>query len=182
MLCQVCKKREAVIHITEYIGGVKKELHICEECARELGVVGMLREMDIPVDENMVKKLFEVMVQGGMVQGGVVKTGSVEKKERCPVCGLTLEEFKESGFLGCSECYRTFKEEIKPYLLNIHGSIKHVGKKKGEKYVALSPIEKEIKRLKRELEVAVEEERYEDAAKIRDKIKELMDNAKKSNR
>lgn len=177
MLCQVCKKREAVIHITEYIGGIKKELHICEECAKELGVIGMLREMDIPVDENMVKKLFEIMVQGG-----VVTASTVEKKEGCPKCGLTLKEFKETGLLGCPECYVTFKDEINPYILNVHGSIKHVGKKKGEKYVALSPVEKEIKRLKRELEVAVEEERYEDAAKIRDKIKMLKNNAKETNR
>lgn len=172
MICEICKKREANIFITEIINGEKKNLYICDICASKLGIKGILKELNIPFDENILKKFLELMP--GLIEE--------EKKEKvCSVCGTKFKDFEKRGFLGCSECYRTFKEELRPILLNLHGNVKHVGKKRGEKFSFESIYESEIKRLKKELEYAVEEERYEDAAKIRDKINELLKNAKDNN-
>lgn len=165
MLCDICKKREANIYITEIINSEKKNLYICEICASKLGIKGILKELNIPFDENVLKKFLELLP--GMVEE--------DKKEKsCSICRLKFIDFEKTGFLGCPNCYKTFKEELRPILLNLHGNVKHVGKKKGEKFTLESYFESELKRLKKELEYAIEEERYEDAAKIRDKINKLI--------
>jgi|YelNatPaOPRAMG01_1025707.scaffolds.fasta_scaffold04720_9 protein arginine kinase activator len=172
MLCDICKKREANIFITQIINSEKKTLYICDICASKLGIKGILKELNIPFDENILKKFLELMP--GMIEE--------EKKEKsCSICGLKFKDFEKSGFLGCPNCYKTFKEELRPILLNLHGNVKHIGKKKGEKFTLETFFESELKRLKRELEYAIEEERYEDAAKIRDKINELIKNDKNNN-
>ncbi len=172
MICDICKKREANIYITEVINGEKKNLYVCEICASKLGIKGLLKELNIPFDENILKKFLELLP-------GIVEE---EKKEKvCPVCNLKFKDFEKSGFFGCTNCYKTFKDELRPILLNIQGNVKHLGKKKGEKFKIEPYFDSEIKRLKKELEYAIEEERYEDAAKIRDKIKELIRNDKNNN-
>ncbi|MGB9749687.1 MAG: UvrB/UvrC motif-containing protein [Caldisericia bacterium] len=172
MLCDICKKREADIYITEFINSENKTLHICNICASKLGIKGILKELNIPFDENILKKLLELMP-------GIVEE---EKKEKvCPTCNTKFVDFEKSGFFGCPDCYKTFKDELRPILLNLHGNVKHIGKKKGEKFTIDTTFENEIKKLRRELEYAIEEERYEDAAKIRDKINELIKNDKINN-
>lgn len=167
MLCDICKKREANFYITEIINSEKKNLYICEICASKLGIKGILKELNIPFDENILKKFLELLP---------IMVEEDKKEKSCPVCGLKFIDFEKSGFLGCPDCYKTFKEELRPILLNFHGNVKHVGKKKGEKFSIESFYENKLKRLKKELEYAIEEERYEDAAKIRDKINELVKN------
>jgi len=172
MLCDICKKREATIYVTEVINSEKKNLYICNICISKLGIKGILKELNIPYDENILKKFLEMMP--GMVEE--------EKKEKnCLVCNLKFVDFEKSGYLGCPNCYETFKDELKPILLNLQGNFKHIGKKKGEKFTLDTSLESEIKRLKRELEYAIEEERYEDAAKIRDKINKLIKDDKINN-
>lgn len=169
MFCDICKKREATIFITEIINGEKKALHLCFECATNLGLKGILKELNIPYDENIIKKFLSLMP--GFID-------EVKDEKVCNICGTKFEEFKKSGFLGCSNCYNTFKDDLRPIILNLHGSMKHTGKRKGEKFTPKTTIDEKIKKLKKELEYAIEEERYEDAAKIRDKIKELLSNVK----
>lgn len=169
MICDICKKNSATIFITEIINNEKKELHLCYECAANLGLKGILKELNIPYDENIIKKFLSLMP--GFIEEG-------EEEKICIKCGTKFEEFKSSGFLGCSKCYENFKEELRPIILNLQGSMKHVGKRKGEKFTPKTTIDEKIKKLKRELEYAIEEERYEDAAKIRDKINELLNNVK----
>ena len=38
MLCENCGKREANVRYSENINGVKKEMHLCEECSQKLGI------------------------------------------------------------------------------------------------------------------------------------------------
>lgn len=169
MFCDICKKREATIFITEIINGEKKAIRLCFECATNLGLKGILKELNIPYDENIIKKFLTLMP--GFID-------EVKDEKVCNNCGTKFEEFKKSGFLGCSSCYNTFKDDLRPIILNLHGSMKHTGKRKGEKFTPKTTIDEKIKKLKKELEYAIEEERYEDAAKIRDIIKELLSNVK----
>ena len=101
------------------------------------------------------------------------------------------DEFIESGLLGCENCYDVFSNKIDSLLKNIHGSNRHVGRtskfiennnnlekdRKNEKKDNLkdkgSKLDKtsKIDELKEKLNKAIKEERYEDAAKIRDEIK-----------
>jgi len=91
---------------------------------------------------------------------------------QCPRCGLVYSEFKESGRLGCSECYTTFRSQLRPLLRRIHGSTKHVGKApaRDSERVALR---REIQRLHEDLQRAIEREEFETAASLRDRIRAI---------
>ena len=91
---------------------------------------------------------------------------------RCSSCKLTLSEFRKTGKLGCSNCYSTFKREISTILKNIQWGISHRGKIPQKNSAGLL-VKKEIQKLRGEQSHAIDQEEYEEAARLRDKIKEL---------
>jgi protein arginine kinase activator len=99
---------------------------------------------------------------------------------KCPNCGLTYQNFRKLGRLGCSECYEAFKKELGPLLKRIHGSDRHVGKVplKGGKTIRDT---RTLQDLRIQLEKAIQMEEFEEAAKLRDKIKELENKITKEN-
>ena len=169
MLCERCKKNEAMIHVVKIINGKKSEAMLCEKCARELS--------DIPLKKNVDNKgniSFENMMNEFL--GAVDKVNKVEVV--CKNCGLTYSEFKKNGKLGCSECYDSFKDSLIPSIKRIQGYTAHVGKMplREESKVIKT---KKVKKLKEELQKAIVKEEYEKAAIIRDEIK-LYESAKGS--
>ena len=176
MLCQNCNKREANVHITKIINGVKTEMHLCDECARKQEEKGeMPFSLGMPLSfQNILEGFFELPG---------VSEHRVEKVTSCPICGMTFEDFRRKGFLGCGKCYEVFNEDMKPLIRRIHGNIHHTGKipvRTGGTLRAKTELEK----LKEELKAKVAKEEYEDAAQIRDKIKEIeqkLNDEKKEN-
>ena len=162
MQCQLCGKRPAVVHFTEIVNNKKSEYHVCEQCAEERGY-------HVP----LLKSKFSV---GDLLAGMVDQAGQSDEAKvgrvQCPRCGLVYSEFKESGRLGCSECYGTFRSQLRPLLRRIHGSTKHVGKApaRDSERVALR---REVQRLYEELQRAVEREEFENAAALRDQIRAM---------
>ncbi len=172
MLCNICHKKEAVIHFTEIIDNQITKLHLCEECAKTKG-------LQFPFG----KPLFSMAdLLAGLSN---FDTYSLEQKAKvkCPNCGVTYNDFKRNGKLGCSECYSCFKAELKPILKRIHGGISHLGKapvargkkttRRKKKTTGPPSVDIQINQLHTELQEAVKNEEYEKAAVIRDKIKEL---------
>ena len=162
MQCQLCGKRPAVVHFTEIVNNKKSEYHVCEKCAEERGY-------HVP----LLKSKFSV---GDLLAGMVDQAGGGEEAKvgrvQCPKCGLVYSNFRESGRLGCSECYATFRSQLRPLLRRIHGSTKHVGKSpaRDSERVALR---REIQRLHEEMQRAIEREEFEAAAALRDQIREV---------
>ncbi len=152
MLCDDCKKKPASIYFKDVSGGQIKELHLCEDCARKKGLL---------ID----KKLSPVEVLQKMLKD----TSHDDEKVICPVCFLTLAEFKKIGRFGCSNCLLTFEPYIKTLIKEVQESERHIGKK--AKSAGRRAIE--VFRLREELRRALEKEAYEDAAQIRDKLKTL---------
>lgn len=156
MLCDICHERTATVHLTEIINGKVMELHLCEECAR------------LKTEE------FKNQISLTDFLGGIFEKQTSRKKRvsSCPGCGLTFSEFKKSGRLGCSKCYETFRNQLIPLFRKIHGSTHHSGKfpLSREKDV---PLKHRIEELKERLRRAVMLEEYEEAARIRDRIKNL---------
>ena len=157
MLCNICNKNKATVHLTEIVNDKVVELHICQVCAQ-------FKTEELSEQMNMSDFL------GGLA-------GDSEGHEevyslKCPSCGLLYGEFKKKGRLGCGECYSFFRKQLLPLLKNIHSSIKHVGKtpKAVDKTKAVKAT---IKELKENLDKAINLEEYEEAAMLRDKIKEL---------
>jgi protein arginine kinase activator len=154
MKCQKCAK-PATLHITEVLPDERfEELHLCEECAN--------------------KYLYEPH-KGGKGEAGQLEegdeTGALNQKE-CPVCGLKFVEFRNSGRLGCPHDYQEFREELVPLLENIHGETRHVGKTP-RRLPQNKQTQSELIQLRKQLLQAVHKEAYEEAARIRDRIRQL---------
>jgi len=164
MVCDICNKNPATVHLTEIVDDQMSELHLCEECARKKSsqmeqqfglsdLLAGLAEFEKPAAET--KELVSV---------------------KCPNCGLTYKDFKKIGRLGCSECYEAFKKFLMPLLKRIHGSSFHSGKCPAKVSSSLKPRKKiDIQELRCRLQKAIEEEAYEEAARIRDQIKALQE-------
>ena len=154
MKCQKCHNA-ATLHITEVISDTQwEELHLCEQCAH--------------------KYLYEQPKSGmGKVPGEAAsEEEGLFNQQECPGCGLKFVEFRNTGRLGCPNDYQVFREDLLPLLENIHGETRHVGKTPRRLPQALKA-QSELVQLRNRLKQAVTKEDYEEAARIRDKIREL---------
>ncbi|MGH7699363.1 MAG: UvrB/UvrC motif-containing protein [Gemmatimonadales bacterium] len=163
MLCDNCKEREAVINLTQVEHDSKVTLHLCEQCAQQKGVETGGAVLKSPL--------------GGFITAMGKGTTSVLPTPadglRCRACGATLRDFRESGRLGCAECYAAFDFHLRDLLRRLHGSSHHTG----ERYAPPGEHEVDPRRLlldlKEQLRRAVESENFELAAELRDRIRVL---------
>jgi len=168
MLCQRCGKNEAAIQLTKIVKGKKTVLRICMECAKKAGYEDSLSAGSFPVSSF----LGSIMPEGSAAAAGDLP------QLKCPGCGLTYAEFRNSGQLGCSLCYRTFFDHLKDLLRRIHGSNEHVGKiprSSRDKFIA----RRKLNKLQQQMKMAVKSEDFEQAATLRDKIQRLQNLEKK---
>ncbi|PYP36561.1 MAG: hypothetical protein DMD34_13050 [Gemmatimonadetes bacterium] len=164
MLCDNCKERDAVINLTQVEHDSKVTLHLCEQCAQLKGVETGAAVLKTPL--------------GGFLQGMIGKGGNVLPTPadglRCAACGSTLKDFRESGRLGCGQCYDSFAPHLRDLLRRLHGSSQHVGERyapPGAEGAADPRIQ--LLDLKEQLRRAVENENFELAAELRDRIRVL---------
>ncbi len=162
MLCDECKERMATVHLTQVFNGQKVESHLCGECAYQKS--GLLFDSS--------NKFSIPNFLGGMFTSIYNKEAVQESVTTCPNCGMSILDIKRLGKLGCSECYRVYEQEMDASLRRIHGNSKHLGKipLRGGETVR---IKRQIEALKNQIQEAVREEKYEQAAQIRDQVIEL---------
>lgn len=163
MLCQQCQKKVANVHFTQILNGKKIEMYLCEQCANEKGQLGFSPQL------NLGDFLWGFPGFGGSTGFAQVKQ---PEEVRCNVCGMSFEDFRKTGKLGCGNCYRIFRENLSPILRRIHGNIEHTGKVPGKLSNCVKTT-KELEILKANLTAAIGNEEYEKAAELRDRIKEL---------
>ncbi|MCK8825820.1 UvrB/UvrC motif-containing protein [Fuchsiella alkaliacetigena] len=168
MLCQSCQEEEATMHLTKIINNQKKEIYLCKKCAQEKG------ELAFSAPSFSFNNLLAGLLNNEFTSkstGSSLGLGYQEQKE-CENCGLNYKEFSNSGRLGCNECYLEFGNWTERLLKKIHGSNRHNGKVP-QRTGGLIKVKKEIQDLRKQMQAAVEKEKFEEAAKLRDKIKEL---------
>jgi protein arginine kinase activator len=154
MKCEKCPK-QASLHITEVLGEDRfEEHHLCEQCAHEY------------LYEPQAKKAIKGL------EGLEDDELEALNHRQCPHCGIKFVEFRNSGRLGCPHDYEAFGEELLPLLENIHGDSRHCGKTP-RRLPQTRQTQSELTRLRRQLQDAVSQEAYEDAARIRDQIRLL---------
>ena len=181
--CQKCQTATATVHVTELKEGKKVELHLCEECAESQGIPPKAT----PNGMNMFEFVKQFMEQSGATKR--------TKDRKCSKCGMTFNEFKAKGRFGCSHDYDEFLVRLLPLLRRIHGASEHVHYT-GDVEVADERAElptheeesadlssesvnneptpqEELQHLRESLERVVANEEYEEAAKLRDRIREL---------
>ena len=136
-------------------------VHLCEDHAREFFDAGD----SVPA----TKALSDLLSKQLQLEQAVKEIAAIDKK-KCPMCGITFSEFRKGGRLGCPYDYVVFEEDLVPLLLNIHGSHEHTGKV--PVHGGGNPERQfRLKRLRQELQRAVETEDYEKAGKLRDRIR-----------
>lgn len=181
MLCQNCGKNEANVRYTQIINGIKKEMALCEKCSKELGIGVEHFDFNMPI--NLSSFLGEFLQES---EPSFLQEMMPSKSLICEECHMTYDDFINTGKFGCSNCYEVFSNRIDPLLKNLHGANRHVGrgiglpegkrekiKAKSEENTIKNDKQNKLDELQRNLKTAIQEERYEDAAKIRDEIKKL---------
>lgn len=163
MICQECGKRPATLHFTKIVNGDKNEFHICENCAREKG------EM-IPGTSNgfSIHNLLSGLLDFEPSSLSAAKSQAI----RCESCGLTYSQFSKLGRFGCGSCYHSFSEKLDPLFKRVHGNVVHVGKVP-KRSGGIIQCKREIDTLKKDMMTCIEQEEFEQAAKIRDQIREI---------
>jgi protein arginine kinase activator len=154
--CQRCNERTATVHLTEILEDNEKRVrNLCEDCAAQ--------EQDGPV---------ELM---GMLSSAFTPAASTSEPSglQCDSCSLGYMEFRARGRLGCPQCYETFRASLEPLLEKIHGGTQHVGKAPDESSAVDRSRERRLLELRRDLQTSVREERYEEAANLRDELTRL---------
>lgn len=173
MKCTHCGMNEATTHIKRNINGVKEEMHLCSECAEKLGV---MQEFRMPSMEEFFGDSF----LGNFLGAGA--RNAIAGVDRCNTCGSSFNDIVRSGQAGCSDCYDKFADKLEPSVNKLHGNAKHIGKfisyteEKNDEKAPEPESVNELDSLRSDLENAIREQRFEDAAVLRDKINELEEN------
>lgn len=161
MLCMFCKQNPAKVHLTQIVGDKMQKVDLCEECAKQKGV-------NDPAKFSLADLLLGLGASQEIAQAG----GGEEIK--CPNCGFTQADFKKAGRLGCSQCYLTFAEGLEGLLKSMHKGTKHVGKVPFAMRQSRE-LSDRLKTLQKKLDRAVSLEDFEQAASLRDEIKETRE-------
>lgn len=152
MLCEICAKNHATTVVTKTISGKTSTTHVCAECALKAGYANLFGNFTlnhfIPQEEKREE----------------------QSQKRCSNCNSSFHEILSIGRLGCSQCYKDFEQELLPTIENLHGNTYHMGK-----FPQGFVKKPNIIELKRKMEVAVLEQDFESAARIRDEIKALRE-------
>ncbi|CUH91964.1 UvrB/UvrC motif-containing protein [Herbinix luporum] len=173
MLCDRCLKRNAKVLYTEIINGVKTEQHLCEECAADYTSFQM--EKPLLNSDITLNSLLSTLL-GGYHTSATKKPGESKPSLVCEGCKSTYEEFLQRGRFGCAQCYRSFHGELGETLRRIQGAEVHTGKRPKGFVSSTDKILQdltEVERLSIELQEAIEKEEFEEAARLRDLIRQL---------
>ncbi len=159
MLCELCKQIQATVHLTEIVNDQMSELHLCEACANQKGA-------QVESHFGLADLLSELADFGKTPEAEEVAT------KACPSCSMTYDDFRKVGRLGCAQCYQTFKRSLGGLLKRIHGSPLHVGKSPA-RLVKPAKAKTELAELKKKLSRAIEQEAFEEAARLRDQVRRM---------
>jgi protein arginine kinase activator len=161
MSCDQCHEREAVIHLTQIVNDQVTTLHLCERCAAEKGVESPGAVAKTPLGSFLA------------AMGKETEAPAPRNPDICSQCGGSLQDFRESGRLGCPECWRTFDGPLRDLLRRLHGSTHHVGERYADGHQVVAGPRVEVAALREQLRAAVENENFELAAELRDRLRVL---------
>ncbi|OCS91877.1 UvrB/UvrC motif-containing protein [Caryophanon latum] len=163
MICENCQQREAAIVVTQVNNGHQLKKHLCHECAANIHPFHVEQQHDTLHD--MLSTWFGTPTWQKEKQ-------PTKKQTVCASCHTTFEQFLQDGKFGCSDCYDAFRDHLPQLLKRLHGGTEHIGKMPNA-VSEKAALKKRIELLRQTMRTAVEEERFEDAAKLRDEARAL---------
>lgn len=157
MICDMCRKNTATVRLIAIVDGTKLERNLCAACVAK-------QRMQLRTEG--VQSILSAVIESA-------SRGAQRHPElHCSACGTEYDDFLKTNRLGCAQCYHDFREQLKPVLRMLHGHAEHVGRV--PEHVDQSPdASGRLERLRRQLEVAVAMEEFEQAAELRDELREL---------
>lgn len=167
MTCQLCKQREATVHLTQIIENEMKKVDICDQCAKE-------KQLHDPTTFSLADLLLGLGA-GKELEKAADDAGQGDLK--CPNCGFGQADFKKTARLGCSECYEVFAEGLAGMLKGMHKGTQHRGKVPPKLRQVLQA-GAALLLLEKQLAEAIAQENFEAAARIRDEIRAAKTAAK----
>ena len=170
MLCEICHKNEATIHIQEIIGGQKKSMHLCSSCAaaKQQG-----EGLDLG-PFNLAGLLYKLSGNSSADEKSSDSTGNAGGLV-CSVCSWDEQRLKSTGKVGCENCYKVFAPILNDVIRNMHRGSSHMGKQPAGKGQELAMLHRQLAELQKKLQQSIETEDYENAAVLRDKINALKE-------
>jgi protein arginine kinase activator len=165
MMCENCHKESATVFLTQIINGKKIEMHLCSKCASEKE--GLLFNNNISFQQFLSGLLENVKAPKNVHLNNVIK---------CDKCNMTLDEFRKTSKIGCENCYTAFSGYLFPVLKRLHSNIEHTGKTP-EKLNKELQITSRIEKMQSDLQIAIMKEDYEEAARLRDLIRDIKKEA-----
>lgn len=166
MICNICGTKEATVHLTEITNGQMIEVHICDSCAEEKGT-------EFKTYFNFGDLLSNVPGLEDLLESSGKKVPLV-----CKSCGMPYEEFSKNGRLGCAGCYEAFRKPLGAVIKQVQRAGYHIGKKPSKIAKGVRNVH-DLRRLQERLRRSVESEAFEEAARLRDEIKQMEDKLKK---
>lgn len=160
MVCDQCRERDAIVHLTQIVEGAVSQVHLCERCAAERGI-----ETTVSVPKHPLGDFLQAVQQQAAQMPG--------DAARCAYCGTSLRDFRASGRLGCAHCYGAFEQSLRELLRRVHGSTRHEGWRYEAGDPDLMQRDLQLHELRRRLQKAIDEEAFETAATLRDQIRGL---------
>ena len=164
MICEKCNKNIANVYLKNNINGHITESYLCSACAGELYGKGY------------------ASLQGGDFKSDILNmlnfnkiappSGIGAKNSVCPMCGLAFSDIRQSGKAGCGKCYETFKSELEPNIIRIHGTARHTGKIP-KNISSKITAKRKIEELGAKLKKLVADQNFEEAAGVRDEINKI---------
>lgn len=163
MLCQQCGEREAVVPLTLIANDAVQELQLCAQCAAERGIEHPAKAPDTPLGLAIAATMPTDTAAGAQVE-----------RSACPACGMTLADFRETGRLGCGECYQAFAPPLRDLLRRLHGATQHAGELYALPGQAAAPPPRPAnsQELRTRLREAISAENFELAAELRDRLRQ----------
>ncbi len=164
MMCERCGQREATVYLKESVNGELRELHLCAQCAHELGYDTVFTSLS-PFAGIGIQDIL------GSLFSQTAPAPAVTQGKKCSFCGMTFDELARTAKAGCAHCYKEFYRELLPSIQRIHGKTQHVGKVPRSAGEAVA-LRRQLETLKKQLSDAVAAQEYEKAATLRDRIRE----------
>ena len=161
-MCEECQKEPATVFVTRIVNGNKSEVHLCHRCAKERG------EMAAPMEPGFAFH----NILAGLFEPEATVAAPKRVSVRCSGCGMSLADFRRIGKLGCGQCYSEFERELEPLLKRVHRSVRHTGKTPHAMQDDTHALRRRLDELRTKLNEAISKEAYEEAAKLRDQIRE----------
>lgn len=163
MRCEKCQNQKATVFLTQIVHGKMHKVDLCESCAKVMGVTNSagfsLADLLLKPSEEDVAEV-ETFSQGNAF---------------CPQCGMSEADFKKNGRLGCGRCYETFSDLLGEVMKDMHKAMQHRGKIPA-RMARTELVDQRLSDLKRDLQLAVDSEQFEEAAWLRDQIRLLENN------